>query len=125
MRGHSERFGADRMRTIVKVRAISAGASATTHRGSDRDGRSSAVRLRFDTRLLHRGAGVATVPRVRIGAPWRYTTMPANLPPQYLKAEDEYRKAQSAEVRLEKLREMFRLLPKHKATEKLRTYLKR
>ena len=27
------------------------------------------------------------------GAPWRYTTMPANLPPQYLKAEEEYRKA--------------------------------
>ena len=50
--------------------------------------------------------------------------MPANLPPQYLKVEDEYRKAQSAETRLEKLREMFRLLPKHKGTEKLQSDLK-
>ena len=50
--------------------------------------------------------------------------MPANLPPQYLKAEDEYRKASSADVRLEKLREMFRLLPKHKGTEKLQSDLK-
>ncbi len=50
--------------------------------------------------------------------------MPANLPPQYLKVEDEYRKAQNAETRLEKLREMFRLLPKHKGTEKLQSDLK-
>ena len=50
--------------------------------------------------------------------------MPANLPPQYLKAEDEYRKAQIAETRLEKLREMFRFLPKHKGTEKLQSDLK-
>ena len=50
--------------------------------------------------------------------------MPANLPPQYLKAEDEYRKASTAEKRLEKLREMFRLLPKHKGTEKLQSDLK-
>jgi uncharacterized protein len=50
--------------------------------------------------------------------------VPANLPPQYLKAEDEYRKAQSGETRLEKLREMFRLLPKHKGTEKLQSDLK-
>jgi uncharacterized protein len=50
--------------------------------------------------------------------------MPANLPPQYLKVEDEFRKAQSAETRLEKLREMFRLLPKHKGTEKLQSDLK-
>ena len=50
--------------------------------------------------------------------------MPANLPPQYQKAEDEYRNASSAETRLEKLREMFRLLPKHKGTEKLQSDLK-
>ena len=37
--------------------------------------------------------------------------MPANLPPQYLKAEEEYRKASTPEARLETLREMFRLLP--------------
>jgi ribosome-interacting GTPase 1 len=50
--------------------------------------------------------------------------MPANLPPQYLKSEDEYRKAATPEQRLEKLREMFRLLPKHKGTEKLQSDLK-
>jgi small GTP-binding protein len=50
--------------------------------------------------------------------------MPANLPPQYSKAEEEYRKATSAGDRLEKLREMFRLLPKHKGTEKLQSDLK-
>jgi ribosome-interacting GTPase 1 len=50
--------------------------------------------------------------------------MPANLPPQYLKVEDEYRKATTPEQRLEKLRELFRLLPKHKGTEKLQSDLK-
>lgn len=50
--------------------------------------------------------------------------MPANLPPQYSKAEEEYRKAASPADRLEKLREMFRLLPKHKGTEKLQSDLK-
>jgi ribosome-interacting GTPase 1 len=50
--------------------------------------------------------------------------MPANLPPQYLKVEEEYRRASSAEQRLEKLRELFRLLPKHKGTEKLQSDLK-
>jgi uncharacterized protein len=50
--------------------------------------------------------------------------MPANLPPQYLKAEEEYRKASTPEMRLESVREMFRLLPKHKGTEKLQSDLK-
>jgi uncharacterized protein len=50
--------------------------------------------------------------------------MPANLPPQYLKAEVEYRKASTPEKRLEKLQELFRLLPKHKGTEKLQSDLK-
>jgi ribosome-interacting GTPase 1 len=50
--------------------------------------------------------------------------MPANLPPQYSKAEEEYRRATSPAERLEKLREMFRLLPKHKGTEKLQSDLK-
>jgi uncharacterized protein len=50
--------------------------------------------------------------------------MPANLPPQYLKADLEYRKATTPQVRLEKLRELFRLLPKHKGTEKLQSDLK-
>jgi len=50
--------------------------------------------------------------------------MPANLPPQYHKVEDEYRQAPTAEKRLEKLRELFRLLPKHKGTERLQSDLK-
>jgi ribosome-interacting GTPase 1 len=50
--------------------------------------------------------------------------MPANLPPQYHKADLEYRKAATPLERLEKLRELFRLLPKHKGTEKLQSDLK-
>ena len=50
--------------------------------------------------------------------------MPANLPPQYLKAEEDSRKASTPEARLEAVREMFRLLPKHKGTEKLQSDLK-
>ena len=50
--------------------------------------------------------------------------MPANLPPQYNKAEEEYRRAASPGERLEKVRELFRLLPKHKGTEKLQADLK-
>ena len=50
--------------------------------------------------------------------------MPANLPPQYLKVEEEYRKATTPEGRLEALRELYRLLPKHKGTEKLQSDLK-
>jgi ribosome-interacting GTPase 1 len=50
--------------------------------------------------------------------------MPANLPPQYHKVEDEYRKAPTTEKRLEKLRELYRLLPKHKGTERLQSDLK-
>ena len=50
--------------------------------------------------------------------------MPANLPPQYLKADEEYRRATKPQERLEKLRELLRLLPKHKGTEKLQSDLK-
>jgi small GTP-binding protein len=50
--------------------------------------------------------------------------MPANLPPQYSKAEEEYKRASTAPERLEALRTMFRLLPKHKGTEKLQADLK-
>jgi ribosome-interacting GTPase 1 len=51
--------------------------------------------------------------------------MPANLPPQYSKAEEEFRRATTPAERLEKLQEMFRLLPKHKGTEKLQSDLKK
>src|SRR5438270_3663234 len=50
--------------------------------------------------------------------------MAANLTPQYLEAEAGYKKAQTAEERLECLKKMYALLPKHKASEKLQAELK-
>ena len=50
--------------------------------------------------------------------------MAANLTPQYLEAETEYKKAQTTEERLEALKKMFALVPKHKASEKLQADLK-
>jgi small GTP-binding protein len=50
--------------------------------------------------------------------------MAANLTPQYLEAEAEYKKAKTAEDRLACLQKMYRLLPKHKASEKLQADLK-
>jgi ribosome-interacting GTPase 1 len=50
--------------------------------------------------------------------------MPANLTPQYLEAESEYRKAQTTEERLECLQRMWKELPKHKGTDKLQAELK-
>src|SRR5437764_6829309 len=50
--------------------------------------------------------------------------MAANLTPQYLEAEAEYKRAQSAEERLVCLKKMYTLLPKHKASEKLQADLK-
>src|SRR6476469_4248521 len=50
--------------------------------------------------------------------------MAVNLTPQYLEAEADYKKAQTAEERLECLRRMWTLVPKHKASEKLQDELK-
>ena len=50
--------------------------------------------------------------------------MAANLTPQYLEAEAEYKKAQTAEERLACLKKMYQLVPKHKASEKLQAELK-
>lgn len=50
--------------------------------------------------------------------------MAANLTPQYLEAEAEYKKAQTPDDRLACLRKMYSLLPKHKASEKLQAELK-
>src|SRR5207253_2712233 len=50
--------------------------------------------------------------------------MAANLTPQYLEAEADYKRAQSASERLECLKKMYSLLPKHKASEKLQADLK-
>jgi len=50
--------------------------------------------------------------------------MPANLTPQYHKAEQEYRRATSPEEELRCLEVMLRELPKHKGTDKLHAELK-
>lgn len=50
--------------------------------------------------------------------------MPANLTPQYHKAEAEYRSAQNPEDELRCLEVMLREIPKHKGTDKLQAELK-
>src|SRR5262249_26028808 len=50
--------------------------------------------------------------------------MAANLTPQYLEAEAEFKKAKSPEDQLACLEKMYTLLPKHKASEKLQAQLK-
>lgn len=50
--------------------------------------------------------------------------MPANLTPQYSKAEEEYRRAQTTEEQIVCLETMLRVMPKHKGTEKLQADLK-
>lgn len=51
--------------------------------------------------------------------------MPANLTAQYKAAEERYRRATGYEEKLDGLREMLALLPKHKGTEKLQADLRR
>ncbi len=51
--------------------------------------------------------------------------MPANLTPEYIEAEQKYRKARTPEEKLKYLKEMIRLVPKHKGTERLRVELKK
>ena len=50
--------------------------------------------------------------------------MPANLTPQYQKAEEEYRKAQTPQEQIDCLQLMLKLIPKHKGTEKLQADLR-
>jgi len=50
--------------------------------------------------------------------------MPANLTPEYKRAEESYRAAKSPEERLEALEEMLRVVPKHKGTDGLQADLK-
>ncbi len=50
--------------------------------------------------------------------------MPANLTPQYLAAEEEYRQASTLEEKLEALKKMLALLPKHKGTDKLQASIR-
>jgi len=51
--------------------------------------------------------------------------MPANLTPDYQRAEQRYREAQTPDEKLAALEEMLRTLPKHKGTEKIQAELKR
>lgn len=50
--------------------------------------------------------------------------MPANLTPQYLKAEEGYRRATSVEEELQWLQRMLAEIPKHKGTDKLQADIK-
>ncbi|MBL7073763.1 TGS domain-containing protein [candidate division KSB1 bacterium] len=51
--------------------------------------------------------------------------MPANLPPDYFAAEKRYREARTPKEKIEALREMLAVMPKHKGTEHLQGDLKR
>jgi ribosome-interacting GTPase 1 len=51
--------------------------------------------------------------------------MPANLTPEYKAAETAFRKAHDPRERLEHLREMLRVIPKHKGTDHLQGDIKR
>ena len=50
--------------------------------------------------------------------------MPANLTPQYLKAEERYKQAKTDPEKLLALEEMLATIPKHKGTEKLQGDIK-
>ena len=51
--------------------------------------------------------------------------MPANLPPEYIEAEDRYRNAESKDEKLDALQEMLSLLPNHKGTDKIEADLRK
>jgi ribosome-interacting GTPase 1 len=51
--------------------------------------------------------------------------MPANLTPQYLKAEQAFREAKTPGDRIAALEEMLRVIPKHKGTDHLQADLRR
>ena len=51
--------------------------------------------------------------------------MPTNLPPDYFKIEEQFRKARSNEEKIALLQEMMSVVPKHKGTDRLRADLRR
>jgi small GTP-binding protein len=51
--------------------------------------------------------------------------MPTNVPPEYKKAEEAFRKAKTTDEKIERLEDMIALLPKHKGTDHLFADLKR
>jgi ribosome-interacting GTPase 1 len=51
--------------------------------------------------------------------------MPANLTPEYLKAEQRFRNAVTNEEKLSALEEMLAKIPKHKGTDRLQVDIKK
>jgi len=51
--------------------------------------------------------------------------MPTNLPPEYFRAEQVFREAESSSAKIVALEEMMSTIPKHKGTDKLRAELRR
>ncbi len=51
--------------------------------------------------------------------------MPANVTPEYLKAEDAYKSAKSSKDKIAALEAMLSAIPKHKGTEKMQLQIKR
>lgn len=51
--------------------------------------------------------------------------MPTNLPPEYFRAEQAFREAESNSAKIAALEEMMSTIPKHKGTDKLRADLRR
>ena len=51
--------------------------------------------------------------------------MPTNLPPEYFRAEQAFREAESSAAKISALEEMMSTIPKHKGTDKLRAELRR
>ena len=51
--------------------------------------------------------------------------MPANLSPEYIKLDEKLRDAREPQEKLTLMREMLRVIPKHKGTEKMQADLKR
>ena len=51
--------------------------------------------------------------------------MPTNLPPEYFRAEQAFREAESTSAKVIALEEMMSTIPKHKGTDKLRAELRR
>ncbi|RLI68226.1 hypothetical protein DRO91_09330 [Candidatus Heimdallarchaeota archaeon] len=51
--------------------------------------------------------------------------MPTNLPPDYGPAEEEYYNAKTTKERIDALRKMLSIIPKHKGTEKLVAHIRR
>jgi len=51
--------------------------------------------------------------------------MPANLPPDYFEAEKRYRSAKSSDDKIQALKEMYSIMPKHKGTDKLQADIKK